>query len=55
MKRGDPSDWPRGWKERLIDEAGRAVQAGWAQTTRLMALLAVGAAAIALVTLTSRL
>jgi hypothetical protein len=44
----------RGWKERLVDEAGKAVQAGWAQTARLMALLAVGAAAVALVALTSR-
>ena len=49
---------PRGlgcsWKERLVDEAGRAIRAGWAQTVRLMALLAVAAAAVALVTLTSR-
>lgn len=44
----------RGWKERLVDEAGKAVQAGWAQTARLMALLAVGAAAVALIALTSR-
>lgn len=43
-----------GWKERLVDEAGRAVRAGWAQTARLMALLAVAAAAVALVALTSR-
>jgi hypothetical protein len=49
---------PRGlgcsWKERLVDEAGRAVRAGWAQTIRLMALLAVAAAAVALVAVTSR-
>lgn len=43
-----------GWKERLVDEAGRAVRAGWAQTARLMALLAVAAAAVALIALTSR-
>jgi len=49
-----PGDATRGWKERLVDEVGRAVRAGWAQTARLMALLAVGAAAAALVMLTSR-
>jgi hypothetical protein len=49
----EPSEG-RGWMERLVDEAGKAVQAGWAQTARLMALLAVIAAAVALVALTSR-
>ena len=42
------------WKERLVDEAGRAARAGWGQTVRLMALLAVAAAAVALAVLTSR-
>lgn len=34
----------RNWLERLVEEAGRAVQAGNAQTARLIALLAVAAA-----------
>jgi hypothetical protein len=51
MRSGKPGC---GWKERLVDEAGRAVQAGWAQTVRLMALLAVVAAAAALIALTSK-
>jgi hypothetical protein len=44
----------RGWLERLVEEAGRAVQAGNAQTARLIALLAVAAAAVALVLWASR-
>jgi hypothetical protein len=39
---------------RLIDEIGRAAQAGWGQTVRMIALLAFGAAAVALVLMTSR-
>lgn len=39
---------------RLITELGRAARAGWGQTARLMALLAVAAAAVALVLVTSR-
>ena len=38
----------------LITEIGRAAHAGWAPTARLMALLAVAAAAVALVFMTSR-
>jgi hypothetical protein len=43
-----------GWMARLIDEMGRAAQAGSAQTARLIALLAVVAAAVALILITSR-
>ena len=39
---------------RLITEIGRAARAGWAQTVRLIALLAVAAAAVALVLTASR-
>ncbi|MBV9382047.1 MAG: hypothetical protein JOY82_07715 [Streptosporangiaceae bacterium] len=39
---------------RLITEIGRAARAGWAPTARLIALLAVAAAAVALVLVTSR-
>jgi hypothetical protein len=39
---------------RLIDEIGRAAQAGWAQTARMTVLLAVGAVAVRLILLTSR-
>jgi hypothetical protein len=39
---------------RLVTEMGRAAQAGWAQTARWIALLAVAAAAVALVVATSR-
>jgi hypothetical protein len=42
------------WLERLVEEAGRAVRAGNAQTARLIALLAVAAAAVALVLWASR-
>jgi hypothetical protein len=39
---------------RLIDEIGRAAQAGWAQTARMTVLLAVAAAATMLILMTSR-
>ena len=39
---------------RLVTEIGRAAQAGWAQTARMIALLAVAAAAVALIVVTSR-
>jgi len=39
---------------RLVDVIGQAAGAGWPQTTRLIALLAVAAAAVALVLATSR-
>ncbi len=38
----------------LVYEIGRAAQAGWAQTARMIALLAVAAAAVALILMTSR-
>ncbi len=40
--------------ERLITEMGRAARAGWAQTVRLITLLAVAAAAVALIMMISR-
>jgi hypothetical protein len=49
-----PNGSRRSWLERLVEEAGRAAQAGNAQTARLIALLAVGAAAAALVLWASR-
>jgi hypothetical protein len=42
------------WITRLVEEMGRAAQAGNAQTARLIALLAVAAAAVAVVVMTSR-
>ena len=39
---------------RLITEIGRAAGAGWAQTARLIVLLAVAAGAVVLVLMTSR-
>lgn len=42
------------WLDRLVEEAGRAAQAGNAQTVRLAALLAVAAAAVALILTISR-
>ena len=39
---------------RLVTEIGRAAQTGWAQTARLIVLLAVAAAAVALILMTSR-
>ncbi len=38
----------------LISEIGQAARAGWAQTARMIALLTVAAAAVALVVTTSR-
>ena len=38
----------------LIDEIGRAAQAGWAQTARMTVLLTVGAVAVVLILLISR-
>ena len=49
MSESSSSDPRHSWLERLVEEAGRAVQAGNAQTARLIALLAVAAAALALV------
>jgi hypothetical protein len=37
-----------------VTEIGRAARAGWAQTARMIALLTVAAAAVALVLVTSR-
>jgi hypothetical protein len=54
MENSDSGDAGRGWITRLVEEIGRAAQAGWAQTARLIALLAVAAAAVALVVMTSR-
>jgi hypothetical protein len=45
---------PGGPLDRLVTEIGRAARAGWAQTARMIALLAVTAAAVALVLVTSR-
>ena len=39
---------------RLVTEIGRAARAGWAPTARLIVLLAVAAAAVTLVLVTSR-
>jgi hypothetical protein len=39
---------------RLITEIGRTARAGWAQTARMIALLTVAAASVALVMMTSR-
>jgi hypothetical protein len=47
----DEGEGPLG---RLVTEIGRAARAGWAQTARLVALLAVAAAAVALILTTSR-
>ena len=49
-----PREPRRSWLERLVEEAGRAVQAGNAQTARLISVLAVAAAAAALVLWASR-
>ena len=38
----------------LVHEIGRAAQAGWAQTVRMSLLLAVAAAAVVLILVTSR-
>jgi len=42
------------WPERLVQAIERAAEAGWAQTARMIALLAVAAAAVALIVMTSR-
>lgn len=42
------------WLARLVQEMGRAAEAGSAQTARLIALLAVAAAAVALILEISR-
>lgn len=47
----DEGEGPLG---RLVTEIGRAAQTGWAQTARLIVLLAVAAAAVALILMTSR-
>lgn len=39
---------------RLVYEIGRAAEAGWAQTARMIALLTVAAAAVVLVLMASR-
>ncbi len=39
---------------RLVTEIGRAARAGWAPTARMIALLVVAAAAVALVLVTSK-
>lgn len=54
MSESLPSGPRRSWLERLVEEVGRAVQAGNAETARLIALLAVAAAAVALVVWASR-
>jgi hypothetical protein len=51
MTRKDPGRSPA---SDLIYEIGRAAQTSWAQTARLIALLAVAAAAVALILMTSR-
>jgi len=52
--RAGPDPGLEGPLNRLIDAIERAAQAGWPETARLTALLAVAAAAIALVILASR-
>ena len=48
------SDLDRNPISSLVREIGRAAQAGWAQTARMITLLAVAAAAAALILVTSR-
>jgi len=45
----DPLREDDGWLKKFVEEAGRAAQAGNAQTARLMALVAVAAAAFAFI------
>ena len=45
---------PSGFLDRLITTIERAARAGWPETARLIALLAVAAAAVALVIAASR-
>jgi hypothetical protein len=42
------------WLEQLVRAIERAAEAGWPQTARMIALLSVAAAAVALVVMTSR-
>jgi hypothetical protein len=45
----DLGGWGQDWLSRLVEEMGRAAQAGSAQTVRFIAQLVVAAAAIALI------
>ena len=55
LVRSSSSDNRRiGWLERVVEVAGRAVQAGNTRTAPLVALLTVAAAAAALVLMASR-
>ena len=49
-----PDPGPGGTLDRLISAIERAARAGWPETARLIALLAVAAAAVALVIAASR-
>jgi hypothetical protein len=49
-----PDPGPGGTLDRLITAIERAARAGWPETARLIALLAVAAAAVALVIAASR-
>jgi hypothetical protein len=42
------------WIEQLVGAIERAAEAGWPQTARMIALLTVAAAAVALIVMTSR-
>jgi hypothetical protein len=48
------NDSGRGSISSLVYEIGQAAQAGWAQTARMSVLLAVAAAAVMLILMTSR-
>ena len=48
------SDVDRRWPERLVGAIERAAEAGWPQTARMIALLTVAAAAVALIVMISR-
>jgi hypothetical protein len=53
----EKNDWDgagSSWAVTLVHEAGRAAQAGWAVTARLIALVATIAAAVALILVTNR-
>lgn len=54
MEHPEPLGDSRGWAERLVGAIERAAEAGWSQTARMIALLAVAAAAVALVVTTTR-
>jgi hypothetical protein len=49
-----PHDVGGRWPERLVEAIERAAEAGWPQTARMIALLAVAAAAVALIVVISR-